>query len=151
MGKLTQEPALEDELEGVTPRRIHNGGYSTDATDPELVKALARRLIRPLRERAKHYGYAVAVHGSLERDIDLVAVPWVADAKPPEQLATGLRQVLSKLYPIGLEIPPSDDPAKMKPHGRMCWSWWIRPWTYIDLSVFTPAGRAALTQDPTND
>lgn len=122
--------------EDVTPLHLHNGGFSTDATDPEQVKALARRIIRPLRERAKALGYAIGVHGSLERDIDLIAVPWSENAHPPEALASGLRQVLSKLYPIGLEVSPNE--ARPKPHGRLCWSWWIRPWTYIDLSVFPP-------------
>lgn len=124
------------QLEGVIPARIHNGGFSTEATDPELVKALARRIIRPLRERAKVFGYAIGVHGSQARDIDLIAVPWIPTALPPDQLAGGLRQVLSKLYPIGLEVRPGE--AAGKPHGRVCWSWWIRPWTYIDLSVFPP-------------
>lgn len=121
--------------EDVSPLRLHNGGFSTDATDPEQVKALARRIIRPIRERAKALGYAVGMHGSLERDIDLIAVPWTDAAHSPENLARSLRQVLSKLYPIGLEVPPGENP---RPHGRLCWSWWIRPWTYIDLSVFPP-------------
>jgi hypothetical protein len=30
---------------------------------------------------ARPLGWAVAVHGSLDRDIDLIAVPWVEDAK----------------------------------------------------------------------
>lgn len=122
--------------DGVTPHRIHYGGHTTDATDPEMVKALARRIIRPLRERAKALGYAIGVHGSLERDIDLIAVPWGERAHPPEALATSLKQVLSKLYPVELEVAPGE--GAPKPHGRLCWSWWIRPWTYIDLSVFPP-------------
>lgn len=130
---------LLPDLEGVTPSKVHNGGFSTDATDPEMVEALARRLIRPLRERAKDMGYALATHGSMVRDIDLVAVPWTERAHAPEALANSLKQVLGKLYPIGLEVEPSADPAKAKPHGRLCWSWWIRPWTYIDLSVYPPA------------
>lgn len=122
---------------GVEPLRDHNGGFSTDATDPDEVRALARRIIRPLRERARALGYALAVHGSLERDIDLIAVPWTAEAAAPEALANGLRQVIETLYPIGLEHGPND--KHPKPHGRLCWSFWIRPWTYIDLSVMPPS------------
>lgn len=121
--------------DGLEPKKVHNGGLSTDATDPRKVQALARRVIRPLRERAKILGYAIAVHGSLERDIDLIAAPWTDNAVPPEQLANSLRQVLEKLYPIHGEIPAQEG---KKPHGRLCWSWWIRTWTYIDLSVFPP-------------
>lgn len=123
-------------LEGLAPLREHNGGLSTDGVDPLLVKALARRIIRPLRERAKVLGYAIAEHGSQARDIDLVAVPWSDPAHPPEALAASLRQVLERLYPIHLEVEPST--THPKPHGRLCWSWWIRPWTYVDLSIMPP-------------
>lgn len=82
-------------------------------------------------------GYALGVHGSQERDIDLVAVPWTDQAVAPEGLANSLRQVIEGLYPIGLESGPGE--KHPKPHGRLCWSFWLRPWTYIDLSVFPPA------------
>lgn len=132
---------------GIEPMRHHAGGYSTDGADPELVAALARRIIRPMRERAKILGYAIGAHGSLARDIDLIAVPWTDKAAPPEGLANSLRQVVGRMYPIELEHPPDDDPVRRKPHGRLCWSWWIRPWTYIDLSVFPPADGAACAQE----
>lgn len=140
--KLTKAGAL-----GVEPRKVHNGGYSTDAVDPEMVKALARRVIRPIRERARDLGWAVSIHGSLERDIDLIAVPWTERACEPEALVNSFRQVLTKLYGIGLEVGPSSEHPK--PHGRLCWSFWIRPWTYIDLSIYppsSPAGRQALKE-----
>ena len=123
--------------DGLEPRKVHNGGFSTDATDPRKVRALWRRVLRLLRERAKLCGYALAEHGSMERDIDLIAVPWREDAMKPEELASHLRQVIDKLYPIGLEVTP-ETAASKKPHGRLCWAWWIRRWTYIDLSVFPP-------------
>lgn len=137
LAEIKNRPALHAAGgEGVEPNKVHNGGFSTDATDPEQVKALARRVLRPLRERAKMLGYALTVHGSLERDIDLVAVPWTDAAHEPEHLANSIRQVLEKLYGVGLEAPPNAEHPK--PHGRLCWSFWIRPWTYIDLSVFPP-------------
>lgn len=123
-------------MSDLEPGRAHNGGYSTDGVDPKAVRELARRLIRPLRERAKTLGYALAEHGSRERDIDLVAVPWGERACPPESLANGLRQVLDQLYGVGLEVGPNE--KHPKPHGRLCWSFWIKPWTYVDLSVFPP-------------
>lgn len=118
---------------GLTPRRHRAGGHTTDGADPEAVEALARRIIRPLRDRAAQLGWAIAEHGSRRRDIDLVAIPWTEKAHPPEILAGSLRQVLNKMYPITLEVLPAE--GQPKPHGRQCWSWWIRPWTYVDLSV----------------
>ena len=34
-----------------------------------------------LAEIARHHGYALAIHGSLSRDFDLICVPW-ADREP---------------------------------------------------------------------
>ncbi|UTU07740.1 hypothetical protein CcrC1_gp056c [Caulobacter phage C1] len=125
----------------VEPIKVHNGGYSTDAADPKKVKALARRLIRPLRREARKLGYALAVHGSRERDIDLVAVPWTAEAVAPETLARAIRHELKKLYGLSDEVAPNRD--RPKPHGRLCWCWWIKTWTYVDLSVFPPVDAPA--------
>jgi hypothetical protein len=119
--------------ESLTPARHFNGGHSTDGADPLEVEALARRILRPLRTEAKLHGYALAVHGSLQRDIDLIAAPWTAEAATPETLVKGLKSVLRHLYPVELEVGPNLEHPK--PHGRLCWSFWIRPWTYIDLSV----------------
>lgn len=130
---MTAAKMAKGQREGVTPMRHFNGGLSTDGADPKLVEELARRLLRPLRNEAKLHGYAIAVHGSLARDIDLVAIPWTAEAKSPEVLIGGLRCVLQRMYPIEGEVPPNE--LHPKPHGRLCWSFWIRPWTYIDLSV----------------
>jgi hypothetical protein len=33
-----------------------------------------------MREEARRLGYTLAVHGSMKRDIDLVAVPWIQKA-----------------------------------------------------------------------
>lgn len=130
--------------EGLIPLRHFNGGLSTDGADPQDVEALARRIIRPLRTEAKLHGYALAVHGSLARDIDIVAVPWVAEAKAADALVKGLRMVLQRLYPIEGEIPPNLEHPR--PHGRLCWAFWIRPWTYIDLSVIPPIASAEVAQ-----
>ena len=114
------------------PSKAHNGGHSTDGVDPLKVKAIYRRIIRPIRERARVLGYAIGVHGSLSRDIDLIAVPWTEEAGryPQEALASHVRDTLNTLYRISLDGPPS-----IRGHGRMTWSWWIRPWTYVDFSV----------------
>ena len=122
--------------EGLAPLRHHNGGHRTEAADPLEVEALARRIIRPLRTEARLHGYALALHGSLTRDIDIIAVPWTAEAKSADTLVKGLRSTLRRLYPVTLEIGPE---ALPKPHGRLCWNFWIRPWTYIDLAVFEAA------------
>lgn len=39
-------------------------------------RALLDIILPPMRRAAKDAGYAITVHGSLNRDIDFVAIPW---------------------------------------------------------------------------
>lgn len=48
----------------------------TGELTPEIV-------IENFRIWAKPLGYAISAHGSLARDIDMVATPWTADAVSP--------------------------------------------------------------------
>src|SRR5262249_28678854 len=61
-------------------------------------KALGQyaKLIEPLRARAGELGYALAVHGSLARDIDLIAMPLTSRAVPAPELAEQLRLEAAK-------------------------------------------------------
>lgn len=43
-------------------------------------------LITFIRTIAEHNGYAIGIHGSLERDIDLIAAPWISEAVSSEEL-----------------------------------------------------------------
>jgi hypothetical protein len=40
----------------------------------------AMRIIKQVREIARAHGWGIGVHGSLMRDIDLIAVPWTSEA-----------------------------------------------------------------------
>lgn len=35
-----------------------------------------------LKEIAKEYGYNIVLHGSMNRDLDLIAIPWQQEIKP---------------------------------------------------------------------
>jgi hypothetical protein len=64
--------------------------------------------IELIRSEAKKLGYAIAVHGSLERDLDLIAAPW-------DEEAIGNHEFLEKLSEaIGAKIVD----IERKPHGR---------------------------------
>lgn len=65
---------------------------------------------------ARGCGYALAVHGSLSRDIDLIAVPWTNNADKPELLVQRLCGALSAL--VGRAINLRGDDWTEKPHGR---------------------------------
>ena len=100
-------------------------------------------LIVPIRRVAERFGYAVALHGSLARDIDLVAIPWTDEAVAPELLVEAIAGLV-KGYEGGSFGSVDADCPRDKPHGRRAWS--IHGWAfYIDLSIMP---RVA---DATND
>jgi hypothetical protein len=112
-------------------------------------RQLVSILLPALREVARRYGYTLAVHGSLERDIDLVAVPWREGPGSAETLARALYVACEAVIgyvsgPAGWTEkeaypPPSGslpNPEK-KPHGRLGWVIQMGG-PYIDLSVMPP-------------
>lgn len=110
----------------------------------EKTHALAERLIGPLREVARANGYALGVHGSLARDIDLIAVPWTDETVAPEVLAEAIRAQAEEINGAAFIAPHEDDEHHragmpgFKPHGRLVWSYHLGGGPYIDLSVFPP-------------
>lgn len=43
-------------------------------------------IVQQIRDVAREHGWAIGVHGSMVRDIDLIGIPWTADATSPEVL-----------------------------------------------------------------
>lgn len=101
-------------------------------------RALLGLILEPMRCAAKDQGYAITVHGSLDRDIDLVAIPWsehnVADK---DDLVLTLCGAIAGV--VGRCNRMKD--WTEKPHGR--WAKTLLVWcgensASLDLSV-TPA------------
>lgn len=91
-------------------------------------------LIGPFRAEAKRLGYAIAVHGSLVRDIDLVAIPWTVDAVPAAELIDALI-VVAEQHAGFVFLNPNDKNPDARPHGRVSWSVHVGSGTYFDISV----------------
>lgn len=53
---------------------------------PSYAPVYAAALYPQLAEIARNHGYALAVHGSLRRDFDLIAVPWVPNPSHPRDV-----------------------------------------------------------------
>ncbi len=71
-----------------------------------------------LAKIANEHGYALAAHGSVQRDMDLVAVPWTNDATSAEELVAAFAKylrVLDDVFSLALHGP------EQKPHGRIAW------------------------------
>ena len=47
-----------------------------------------------LKEIAKEFGYNLVLHGSLARDLDLIAIPWVDNPKPELELIHALSRYI---------------------------------------------------------
>ena len=65
---------------------------------------------------ARGCGYALAVHGSLARDIDLIAVPWTEHCDTPEYLLQQLKGAVAAQ--VGRSLTQRDEKWTEKPHGR---------------------------------
>ncbi|HTJ52614.1 MAG TPA: hypothetical protein VL443_24330 [Cyclobacteriaceae bacterium] len=48
-----------------------------------------------LKDIAKDFGYNLVVHGSMARDLDLIAIPWINDPKPELDLINALSKELT--------------------------------------------------------
>lgn len=47
-----------------------------------------------LKEIAFEYGYNLVVHGSMNRDLDLIAIPWIDDPKPELDMIMALSSAI---------------------------------------------------------
>lgn len=98
-------------------------------------RSILDAILPRVREAAHFHGYAVAVHGSLKRDIDLIAVPWTEQAVPPAELVGYIKGAIGGVLGNCLQI---GEPG-LKPHGRMAYTL-VHPGFAgeIDLSVIAP-------------
>jgi len=74
----------------------------------------AAALYPQLAEIARKHGYALAVHGSLARDFDLIAVPWI-DYPNPAQVVVD--EIVSTF-----DIKEAPGNPFKKDHGRWVWT-----------------------------
>jgi len=85
------------------------------------------------RKAAIDCGWGLALHGSMESDMDLMAMPWVEDAKPVEELVKAISDCIGGTIWKDHHFTP----FLGKPHGRIVYTLSIVGDFYIDLSVMT--------------
>lgn len=114
-------------------------------------------LYHGLCETARKHGYALAIHGTVTADLDLIAVPWVEEAAPPETLVAALMAHLGAChYDEMLRRQLTDENlvsqilagerkdilgASEKPHGRQAWNLYLDHGCKVDLSIMPMAPR----------
>lgn len=105
------------------------------AWEREQLEIRYQGLVPLVREYARKKGYAIGVHGSLKRDLDLIAAPWTDWAVSPGELATGINKLVNGHHEI--------NHMSEKPCGRVAFSIMLDSleveekslFGYIDLSV----------------
>lgn len=117
------------------------------------------QLLPDIREAAKACGFAIGLHGSMTKDFDLIAAPWTADAKSPEELIEAIRVAVDgKIIPTGTKggrwskelnqfVDAIIENPQKKPCGRLAWNIQLGAGAVLDVSVMPksvpelPAGK----------
>lgn len=102
-----------------------------------------------LKDIAREYGYNLVVHGSMNRDLDLIAIPWVDKPKAEQEM---IREFQEYLTGITVTDSKGNIPFTILPGGRHSYiidlnrgdrhGAWVRfadEQYYLDISV-TPCG-----------
>ena len=85
-----------------------------------------------LSEIAREHGYALAIHGTVSSDFDLIAVPWTDKAVAGALLVNAMAERMQLCFgDFGTMV----DGPEEKPHGRMAWTLGIGNGAAIDISV----------------
>jgi hypothetical protein len=84
-----------------------------------------------LKDIARDHGYALAVHGTVTRDFDLVAVPWVENAKPVIELLEAFAEMIGMIREPGVPYTSKGN----NPHGRTSYTLSTGSGGYLDISV----------------
>ncbi len=66
-----------------------------------------------LAEVTREHGYALAAHGSMARDFDLVCIPWAEQVSPPDDVVKAITTAFA-IHQIG-------EPGQ-KNHGRVAYT-----------------------------
>jgi hypothetical protein len=110
--------------------------------DPFPARAAAYVALYPmLLQIAKDHGYTLAVHGSLHRDFDLIAVPWIESASDARTLIRAMRQKTRTVtqHENSDRKWARDCNPTQKPHGRIAYSLHVTNsgmyGGYLDISV----------------
>lgn len=108
-----------------------------------VTRAIPYAFVYPiLTELAREKGYALALHGSMQSDLDVAAIPWTEDACSAHELMEHLSRQIWVFHYCDSEVMEFSREAKwqiteptQKPHGRLAWTIPLKNGLVIDLSV----------------
>lgn len=104
---------------------------------------------------ARQFGYALALHGSMARDCDIVAIPWTEEATEPKPMIEALKAAAEGVWTHHEwdHIGTTAYHSSQKPHGRRAWSIHLTNngclGPYLDISVIPRISSNACASLPT--
>jgi hypothetical protein len=88
-----------------------------------------------LAEIARKYGYALAIHGSMLTDLDLIAVPWTETASDEKTVMLAIVDHCNACGVNTMDDGKNHHEPQAKPHGRLAWKIFMEAGGSVDLSV----------------
>ena len=93
-----------------------------------------------MKKEALELGYALAIHWSLQNDMDILAVAWTEEARPYEELVQKIEDCIWwSIFKFHNTFS-----KEIKPHWRIAYSLNITPDVFIDLSIIPPKNETEL-------
>ena len=90
------------------------GAMLGEKPPPSYAPVYAAALYPDLAVVAREHGYALAVHGSLRRDFDLICIPWVESPSSPRDVV--------EAFVSGFAIREVGGEPTTKEHGRTAYT-----------------------------
>jgi hypothetical protein len=101
------------------------------------VAAFYASVLPAVTEVARKYGWAVAVHGSMNKDLDLMMMPWVEGAVSADEV---IKRISDECF-TGNPFQDSHAMAhREKPNGRVVYTISIWKGTYLDINIIERGG-----------
>lgn len=119
-----------------TPVSFSDHGRGRDGASYGIIDPDYARIFTIARCIAWSEGYALMMHGSFTRDLDLLAVPWSEQATDAEHLVKRITLALDELSLLVKDA--SGKTATEKPHGRLAWTLTFKTFgdpRFVDVSV----------------
>jgi hypothetical protein len=80
------------------------------------------------RQAAMDKGWALAIHGSLANDMDIMAMPWIEGASPAWEMLGALRNCFDN--PKTIDVHQTDGPNNRKIYTFSIWEDF-----YLDINI----------------
>lgn len=99
---------------------------------PPTIAVAYATLYPVMAEAAREKGYALALHGTMARDLDVIAVPWTDEAATADDVVQHVADSIHA-YICGGRTRTNLTPT-VKPHGRLAWTLQLEVGS-VDISV----------------